>query len=296
MPSSTRSLPFVRCALPWARVMLAIDSPRPGAMLAARGPRTLARVPHLGDPAAPMPPTQREPALVVASIPALASRFAARCASAARNALAARGRFALAVPGGSVAERFFPALARTELEWSRVDLFFCDERCVPPENLDSNFATLGRLLLSALRGAPPRVHRMQGEDPDPARAARDYAETLRFMLGSPPVLDMAVLGVGDDGHIASLFPGRPSLAAADVAVLYEDAATKPPPRRLTLSLEVLASARDVVVAAFGSGKAAAIADALRNPDSAVPLALLLQRAGHIPTMLLDEEAARGLAW
>jgi len=243
-----------------------------------------------------MPPTQREPAVVVASIPALATRFAARCASAARSALAARGRFALAVPGGSAAERFFPALAETELEWSRVDLFFCDERCVPPENLDSNFAAVRRLLLSTLRTVPPRVHRMQGEDPDPARAARDYAETLRFMLGAPPILDMVLLGVGEDGHVASLFPGRPALAAVDVAVLFEDAAAKPPPRRITLSLEVLATARDVVIAAFGASKAAAIADALHDPDAESPLALLLRKASRGPTLLLDEEAARGIAW
>jgi 6-phosphogluconolactonase len=131
---------------------------------------------------------------------------------------------------------------------------------------------------------------MAGEDPDPARAARDYASTLRFVLGSPPVMDIALLGVGEDGHVASLFPGRPALQATDPTVLVEDDSPKPPPVRLTLSLDVLASAREVIVAAFGASKAAAVTQALEDPASELPLARLLHRAARA-TVMLDEEAA-----
>ena len=235
-------------------------------------------------------PLRHEPAVVVASIAALTQRWALHAAAAARSAQAARGRFSLAVPGGSVAERFLPAMVEQDIDWSLVDLFFCDERCVPPEGEDSNFGAVERLLLAPLGAERPRVHRMAGEDPDPARAARDHAATLRFVLGSPPVLDVALLGVGEDGHVASLFPGRPALFATDPPVLVEEASPKPPPLRLTLSLEVLSGAREVVVAAFGAAKAAAIAESLQDPVSELPLALLIRHAARA-TLMLDEEAS-----
>ena len=238
-------------------------------------------------------PVKHEPALVVASIPALMQRWALHCAAAARAAQGARGRFALAVPGGSVAEHFLPVLVEPDIDWSLVDVFTCDERCVPPDSDDANVAAIERLLLAPLGAAAPRLHRMAGEDPDPERAARAYAATLRFVLGSPPVVDIALLGVGEDGHVASLFPGRPALLAADPPVLVEDAAPKPPPRRLTLSLDVLADAREVIVAAFGVPKAAAVAEALQDPASELPLALLLRRARRA-TVMLDEDAASAL--
>ena len=240
-----------------------------------------------------MQPVKHEPALVVASIPALTRRWALHCTAAARAAQAARGRFALGVPGGSVAERFLPVLVEPDIDWSLVDVFTCDERCVPPDSDDANVAAIERLLIAPLGAAAPRMHRMEGEDADPGRAAREYAATLRFVLGSPPVLDIALLGVGEDGHVASLFPGRPALLAADATVMVEDDAPKPPPQRLTLSLDVLASAREVIVAAFGFAKAPALADALQNPASELPLALLLRRAGRA-TVMLDEEAASAL--
>jgi len=237
-----------------------------------------------------MQPVRHEPAVVVASIAALTGRWAHHATAAARAAQAARGRFALAVPGGSVAERFLPAMVGEDIDWSLVDLFFCDERCVPPGDPDSNFTAVEQLLLAPLGAEQPRVHRMAGEDPDPARAARDYASTLRFVLGSPPVLDIALLGVGEDGHVASLFAGHPALLASDPTVLVEDDSPKPPPVRLTLSLDVLAGAREVIVAAFGASKAAAVAQALEDPTSELPLAWLLHRAPRA-TVMLDEEAA-----
>ncbi len=261
-----------------------------------RSEARLERAPaHLSRPETlrPVHAVKPQPAVVVAPAAALAERWKAHCVAAARAAAAERGRYALAVPGGSVAERFLPVLVASDMDWFGVELFFCDERCVPPESPDSNFGTVSRLLVGSLTDHAPRVHRMEGENPDPARAARDYGDALRLMLGAPPVLDMVLLGVGEDGHVASLFPGRPSLATLDSVVLVEDAAPKPPARRLTLSLGVLAGAREVVVAAFGRSKAAALADALRDPVSALPLALVLRRAARA-SVLIDEEAASGL--
>jgi len=190
----------------------------------------------------------------------------------------------------AVAERFLPAMVGEDIEWSLVDLFFCDERCVPAGSPDSNFTSVERLLLTPLDGERPRVHRMAGDDPDPARAAREHASTLRFVLGSPPVLDIALLGVGEDGHVASLFPGHSTLQAGDPTVLVEHDSPKPPPVRLTLSLDALAGAREVIVAAFGASKAAAVAEALEDPASELPLALLLRHSSRA-TVMLDEEAA-----
>src|SRR5262245_45974390 len=221
---------------------------------------------------------KHEPAVVVASISALTQRWVAHCVAAARAAHSRHGRFALAVPGGSVVERFLPPLVEADIEWTRVELFFADERCVPAWSDESNHALVQRMLLAPLGADAPRAHRMAGEDPDRERAARAYAETLRFVLGSPPVLDMVLLGVGEDGHVASLFPGHAALFTTDPTVLVEPAAPKPPPARLTLSLEVLAGAREVIVAAFGRAKAVAVAEALQNPASELPLALLLRHA------------------
>ena len=238
----------------------------------------------------PMQPMQHAPAIVVAPILALAARLARHCESSAREAQAARGRFSIAVPGGSVAEHLLPALAAADLEWDSVDVFFAYERCVPPESPDSNFGAVARTLLSGIRTGKPRVHRMEGERSDTEHVAIEYADRLRSVLGAPPVLDVALLGVGEDGHVAALFPGRPSLRAADSLVLVEDASPKPPAHRLTLSLQVLARSREVVVGAFGTAKATAVADALRNSASTLPLTLLLQRANRV-TLLLDQEAA-----
>src|SRR5262249_49884382 len=132
-------------------------------------------------PRGPMPPVKPAPAVVVAPAAALAERWKAHCAAAAHTAAAERGRYALAVPGGSVAERFLPALVASDIDWSRVDLFFCDERCVPPGDADSNYGAASRLLVVPLGDRPPRVHRMEGENRDPTRAARDYADTLRLV-------------------------------------------------------------------------------------------------------------------
>src|SRR5439155_22272490 len=155
---------------------------------------------------------------------------------AASAPIAARAAFRVALAGGSIARLFFPSLARLPLDWSSVDFFWADERAVPPHHPDSNFGEADRLWLTPAGVPAERIHRIHGEDPDLRQAAQTYAAELRRIAGDPPGLDFALLGVGPDGHIASLFPGHPALKEEQaVAVPVEDA-PKPPARRITLTL------------------------------------------------------------
>ena len=226
-----------------------------------------------------MPPT-----VLVASVEAHARDFASRFERLAASARMVRGQFMMALPGGSVAKAFLPALESARLDWSMVHVFWCDERAVPAESPESNFG-LAKALLFDRAAAGARLH------PMPAPEAADaYARELEMTLGIPPTLDLALLGVGEDGHVASLFPGHPALEEKTRSVLAVEDAPKPPARRLTMSLPMLLRAREVVVAAFGAAKSAAVNAALHDPASTSPLARVLQQAANVTT-LLDVEAA-----
>jgi 6-phosphogluconolactonase len=178
------------------------------------------------------------------------------------------------------------------VDWPRTDLFWGDERAVPPDDPDSNYG-LARSLWFGASGLPPeRVHRMPAESPDLEAAARAYEEALTSRFGSPPVLDIVLLGVGPDGHVCSLFPGHALLRESRSFVAAISDSPKPPPRRLTLTLPVLASARLLVVAALGEAKAAAMGRALHDQSSLLPVALAL-RAARAALVLLDPPAAGG---
>ena len=225
----------------------------------------------------------------VAKVPVLAELLAGRLEREASAAIAARGRFSIAVPGGSVAVRFFPRLAAAAVDWSRTDFFQADERAVPPGDPDSNFAALSRLWLEPAGVPPARIHRMEGEDPDPNAAARRSAHDLTRTLGEPARLDVVLLGAGPDGHVASLFPDHPALRATRPAVAVHDS-PKPPPGRLTLTLPVLTSARLVVIAVLGAEKAAMVRRWLGDPESDLPVARVARTAERV-LLLLDPEAA-----
>jgi 6-phosphogluconolactonase len=212
----------------------------------------------------------------------------------ARVAIAGRGRFVLALSGGSAAETLLPHLVRAPLDVERLEVFWADERAVPESSPESNTALARRAWLDPAGVPAERIHRMPGDAPDLDRAAERHAAALVALAGDPPRLDLALLGVGPDGHVASLFPGASELTDARRHVLVVRDSPKPPPVRLTLSLPVLAASRLVVVAALGAAKAPAIAAAWRDPSSALPLALLHRRAGRI-RYLLDPPAARDLA-
>jgi 6-phosphogluconolactonase len=234
------------------------------------------------------------PEIHVAEAAGLAGRLSTLFEHEAGRAQAERGLCAVALPGGSIAAAFFPVLSRTRCDWSRTAFFWGDERAVPPEHPDSNYA-LARTLWLEPAGVPAgSIHRMPADDPDAERGARSYEDTLVRALGAPPQLDVALLGVGPDGHVFSLFPAHPLLREDRryVAPLYD--APKPPPRRLTLTLPALWAAAVTVVAALGETKAAVLREALEEPESALPVALALRRARR-SVVLLDPPAASLLA-
>ena len=177
-------------------------------------------------------------------------------------------------------------------DWRDVHLWFGDERCVPLDDPDSNHALLARTLLANLPAgtAPPLVHALPGAgDGDPAAAAAAYERELRDTVpGDPPKLDLALLGLGEDGHTASLFPDDPVLEERErlcVAVRGR----KPPPDRVTLTLPVLRAARAIVVLTAGAGKAAAVAAMLAGPSRHVPASLLGD--GATVELIADRAAA-----
>jgi 6-phosphogluconolactonase len=179
----------------------------------------------------------------------------------------------LALAGGSTPARAYQLLAEAALEWGRITVLFGDERCVPPDHPDSNFLMARRSLLDRVN--PGSVHRMAGEL-GPEVAASLYEPIVRWL--SP--LDLVLLGMGPDGHTASLFPGHPEVSAEGMAVGVRGA-PKPPPDRVSLTLGCLRQARRVVFIVTGADKAAAFAAAARGevPSGMIPNAeYLVDRA------------------
>lgn len=211
--------------------------------------------------------------------------------AAARDAIEARGRFACAVPGGSVAEHVFPRLATLSLSWPLIDVFWVDERHVSSDDTDANVRAAREYWLDRLAGPLPRLHPMAaGERPLDEAAAIAEAD-LTATLGEPPHLDLALLGVGPDGHVASLFPGHPVAARSDRWIVPVTGAPKPPPRRLTMSRRTLAEARAVWFVAFGAGKAAVVREARTEPGSQLPVALVARDGSQVRWFL--DDAANG---
>jgi 6-phosphogluconolactonase len=205
--------------------------------------------------------------------------------AAASEAIASRGAFLVVLSGGSIAPLLFPALARLPIDWSRVDFFWADERAVPPEHADSNFGEASRLWLAPAGVPPERIHRIHGEDPDLRHAAQAYGSALCRIAGDPPALDFALLGVGPDGHVASLFPGHPALQEEQELAVPVENAPKSPRRRITLTLRALAAVARIVVAAQGEAKADVIRKALA-PGSSLPLGMLISRARDVRVLLV----------
>jgi len=231
--------------------------------------------------------------VIVGELLQLAESLASQFVEDGRRALLARDAFAVALSGGSVATTFYPALARTGFDWSRTHLFWADERAVPPDDPESNYGVARRLWLEPAGVPVDRVHRMPSDVADLERAAADYSDALVGILGTPPALDLALLGVGPDGHVASLFPGHALLREERRWVAAVTDAPKAPPRRLTLTLPTLAGAARVLFAAMGQAKAQVVREALEDADSQLPVALVARRARQV-VFLLDPEAASAL--
>ena len=200
-----------------------------------------------------------------------------------------RGVAHLALSGGTTPGRTYELLGADPPALEGVEVWFADERCVPPEDEQSNYLLARRTLIDPAAISPARVHRMVGEL-GPERGAAAYAEELLADLGDGlPVLDLIVLGIGPDGHVASLFPGAATLDAGERAVcLGVTESPKPPPERITLSLAVLRAARGCLLLATGASKADAVNAMLGEPTHHVPASLL---ARERLTVIVDDDAA-----
>jgi 6-phosphogluconolactonase len=205
-----------------------------------------------------------------------ARAVAAEVRDALAAAIAARGAAHLSLAGGHTPRRAYALLGPMLRDLGEVHLWFGDERCVPPDDPESNYRLVAETLLPEAGVPDARVHRIVGERP-PAEAAAAYADELRRLLppgpDGVPALDVALLGLGEDGHTASLFPGDPVVERTD-ALTFAVRAVKPPPDRITLSLPVLRTAGRAILLAEGEGKRDAVTRVMAGPDRAVPASLL----------------------
>jgi 6-phosphogluconolactonase len=198
---------------------------------------------------------------------AVARRAAAVIAGAAREAVSSRGRFAMALSGGRTPWLMLRAFAADALPWNEVHVVQVDERVAPVGDGDRNLTHLRDSLLDHAPLFPDHVHPMPVEATDLDRAAAQYARTLREVAGSPPVLDLVHLGLGADGHTASLVPGDPVLDVADADV----AVTRPYQgrRRMTLTFPIINRSGLILWLVTGGEKAQALAR-LRDRDPSIP--------------------------
>jgi 6-phosphogluconolactonase len=198
------------------------------------------------------------------------------------RAIAGRGACAVCLAGGRTPEPVYRELASaSSIDWTRVHVFFGDERAVPPDHPDSNYFMVNRVLLSRVPVPAGQVHRMEAERSDRDAAAREYERAL------PPQLDILVLGMGPDGHTASLFPGSAALDERQRLVVPVIGA-KPPAERLTITPPVIEAARRVAVIATGEDKATMVARAIEGPLAPKDVPVQLARRG---TWFLDQAAA-----
>jgi 6-phosphogluconolactonase len=257
----------------------------------------------------------------------VARRAAVDIARHLQRARQDRGVAHLALSGGTSPERTYELLAREQADWTGIDVWFADERCVPPDSKDSNYRLAAETLLEPAGIPHEQVHRMEGEL-GPLEGARRYAEALRAhvspqsaepppkraaplpdaertapgrdasrgrssdpIAGRPgiPALDLIVLGIGPDGHVASLFPDADTLRESGQALcLPVRDSPKPPAERITLSLPVLRAARRCLLLASGAGKADALRAMLADPSRDVPASLL--RRDRL-TLIVDDAAS-----
>jgi len=225
--------------------------------------------------------------IIVSAIPEDFARIAADwIAHYAAQAVEERGVFTIGLSGGSTPLPVFDLLAQPEWQarvpWQQTQVFWCDERCVPPDDPESNFGQAWRRLLSKVDIPPEQLYRIEAEDPEPEAAAARYAAQL------PTRFDLLVLGIGKDGHTASLFPGSSMLYERVRKAVYIADSPKPPSCRITITPPVIEGARHLIMLATGMEKAHAVARALASP---FPIDEIPARLARWGAWLLDRAAA-----
>ena len=227
----------------------------------------------------------------------VAERVADRFIACARDAIGRRAGFDVAVAGGSTPKAMNKLLTvsprRERVDWTHVRFFFGDERCVPPDDAESNYRMTRETLFDPLGIEPSSIFRIAAELA-PDAAASDYAQTLTSLLGPEPVFDLVMLGIGPDGHTASLFPGsweQIDLAALVAAPYVATFST----HRVTLTPRVINAARVVVIATAGDEKTEALAAVIDGPhDAAVHPVELIRPTGGAVEWFVDRAAAARL--
>jgi 6-phosphogluconolactonase len=201
----------------------------------------------------------------------------------------------IALTGGSTPKAAYTNAAEAGIDWSQATLWFGDERCVAPDDERSNYRMAKEALLDRISGPPPTVQRIGGER-GPREGADDYERQLHEVFGAGmPELDLVLLGLGPDGHCASLFPGQPTLQERErVVVGVEQAGMEPLVPRVSLTLPVINAARHVVFLVSGEDKAEAVARAFEGDPGAHTPASLVQPASGTLTVLVDAAAASRL--
>lgn len=211
-----------------------------------------------------------------------------------KECIASKGRFVAALSGGSTPKKLYELLAsdkyRRNVDWNNIHFFWVDERCVPKENEESNFRLAFENLLSKVPVSAGNIHRIKGED-GPEKRAKDYEDEIRRFFGTldAPVFDLIILGMGEDGHTASLFPGSTPLGEK---VRFAVPVYGEKMNRITLTLPVLNNARRILFLVSGQSKADVLKDILENMEKRkkYPAGLISPAHGDI-TWLVDRDAA-----
>ena len=217
----------------------------------------------------------------------------------AQWSIASHGRFTFALSGGTTPKKLYGLLAtepyRSQIAWEKVAIFWSDERCVPPDDAESNYHLAQEVMLSQLTLSPTQIHRMPADEADRDAAAEKYSLEMQRVFGETlPRFDLIQLGMGPEGHTASLFPHQPSLHEQQRLVIPVTV-PKPPPPRLTFTPPVLNAAQHVLFLVTGSEKADAVQAVLEGnyqPDE-YPAQIVQPSQGDI-TWMLDEAAAAKL--
>jgi 6-phosphogluconolactonase len=230
---------------------------------------------------------------------AIAARAAGLLTETSRQSVAARGRFTLALSGGSTPRALYELLAgelyAPRIPWGETHIFWSDERCVPPTQEESNYRMAHEAMLARVPVPPEQIHRMRGEL-EPEQAALEYEKILAEGFGeTPPRFDLILLGMGEDGHTASLFPD--SAALSDTARLVAAPfVEKFKAHRLTLTLRTINAARTTIFLVSGAGKAETLRAVLEGEKGAQPYpSQLVSPASGELVWLVDEAAAKGLS-
>jgi len=234
---------------------------------------------------------------------AVAEAAAAIVLEVGNEAVRTNGRFLIALSGGTTPETLYRVLASPafadRFDWSRATFFFSDERCVASDNPRSNYALAKTVLFNPLNIMPSQVYRMAGEFSDPQAAASEYEQQLRLatktLPSAQPSLDLVLLGLGEDGHTASLFPGTSILQDNRHAIVATQS-PKDPPHRLTMTLAAINRASVILFLVVGSGKAGvvrAILEPKAEAERQLPASLVEPEKGRL-IWFLDRAAAAEL--